>query len=90
MKRTSLWRQESFGASRGQDDRSPPEGGGILGFGLSVIGVFAIGGLIGFGGIWAWGKFRSGTRQPGVRYMATGPLDNDIGTELGPFGREYA
>lgn len=59
-----------------------------MGLGLSVLGVVAVGGMIGVGGVWAWGKFQSGTRQPGVRYMATGG-DNDIGTELGPFGREF-
>lgn len=80
-----------YDAPRGRDDRGPPpEGGGVVGLGMSVLGVVAIGGLIGVGGVWAWGKFQSGTRQPGVRYMATGPGDNDIGTELGPFGREYA
>lgn len=58
----------------------------MISLGLSVI---AVGGVVGVGGVWAWGKFQSGTRQPGVRYMATG-LDNNIGTELGPFGRQYA
>ncbi|CAM9554937.1 unnamed protein product [Ectocarpus sp. 12 AP-2014] len=76
---------EEFGD--GRDSRR--EGGGMISLGLSVIGVIAVGGVVGVGGVWAWGKFQSGTRQPGVRYMATG-LDNNIGTELGPFGRQYA
>lgn len=62
----------------------------MFGLGMSVLGVVAVGGVIGFGGVWAWGKFSSGTRQPGVRYMATGLEDDNLGTELGPFGREYA
>ncbi|CBN74993.1 expressed unknown protein [Ectocarpus siliculosus] len=76
---------EEFGD--GRDGRR--EGGGMISLGLSVMGVVAVGGVVGVGGVWAWGKFQSGTRQPGVRYMATG-LDNNIGTELGPFGRQYA
>lgn len=61
----------------------------MVGLGMSVVAVVAVGSLVGVGGVWLWGKFQSGTRQPGVRYMATGAVDNDIGTELGPFGREY-
>eukprot|EP00904_Undaria_pinnatifida_P005130 jgi/Undpi1/1747/HiC_scaffold_11.g05136.m1 len=80
-----------YGGPQGKDGNGgPPEGGGIVGLGMSVVAVVAMGSLIGFGGVWIWGKFQSGTRQPGVRYMATGAVDNDIGTELGPFGREYA
>eukprot|EP00903_Cladosiphon_okamuranus_P016002 g14777.t1 len=77
----------------GPDGRGPPSGGGgggIFGLGMSVIGILAVGGAIGFGGVWAWTKFSSSTRQPGVRYMATGLEDDNLGTELGPFGREYA
>lgn len=71
------------------EHRGPPSQGEALGLGFSILGVIVIGSLVGIGGAWLWGKFQRGTRQPGVRYMATGP-DNDIGTELGPFGREYA
>lgn len=79
-----------YGAPQGSEGRGPPpKGGGIVGLGMSVVAVVAVGSLVGVGGVWLWGKFQSGTRQPGVRYMATGAVDNDIGTELGPFGREY-
>lgn len=61
-----------------------------MGLGMSVLGVVAVGGMVGFGGVWAWGKFQTGTRQPGVRYMAADIADHDLGTELGPFGRQYA
>lgn len=57
---------------------------------MSVLGVVAVGTVVGFGGVWVWQKFQSGTRQPGVRYMAAGLEDDNLGTELGPFGREYA
>lgn len=76
--------------SGGGDSGGPPEKGGLLGLAMSIFGFAAIGGVIGVGVVWAWGKFQSGSRQPGVRYMATSVGDNDIGTELGPFGREYA
>lgn len=87
--------QEELGdANDGRGGGGPPSdreaGGGALGFGMSVLGVVVVGAFVGVGGVWAWGKFQGGTRQPGVRYMATGLEDNDIGTELGPFGREYA
>lgn len=84
--------QEEFEGDR--DERGSPSGeeggGGMVGLGMSVLGVVVFGGFLGVGGVWAWGKFQGATRQPGVRYMATGVEDNDMGTELGPFGREYA
>lgn len=76
---------EKFGSgSAGGPPPRPDDGGGSI---VSLFGVIALGGVLGVGGVWLWGKFRGGMRQPGVRYMATG-VDNDIGTELGPFGRE--
>ncbi|CAM9719513.1 unnamed protein product [Scytosiphon promiscuus] len=90
---TTEEQEEGFGSPQGRNDdrRSSEEGGGgLVGLGMSVLGVVAVGGVVGFGGVWAWGKFQSGTRQPGVRYMAADIADHDLGTELGPFGRQYA
>ncbi|CAM9884108.1 unnamed protein product [Ascophyllum nodosum] len=80
-----------FGERESSGGRGPPpEGqGSIFGALMSVVGVVTLAGIVGVGGLWAWGKFHGGARQPGVRYMAAN-VDNDIGTELGPFGREYA
>lgn len=77
--------EDSFG---GDESRGPPQEGGILGLAVPALGVIALGSLFAVGGVWLYGKFQSGTRQPGVRYMATG-VENDMGTELGPFGRDY-
>lgn len=60
----SGWPEGHPEGGRGHSDE---KGGGLVGLGMSVLGVMAVGGLVGFGDVWPRGKFQSGTRQPGVR-----------------------